>query len=208
MDLERLHKRLFGFFKKRYPEISIGSRISGDSIKFIFDKTILTINPKQKSIGVSGKASQIAYAMGRKLGNIYYAHWKSNLAIVKFPDKFRRFPEKAEIFILIIALFRELELSNYFIDKTCLLEVNNKSITVKVYVTSELCVLIARSKIKEKAATIEIKDEKMIDKLKDPKEGSEVAKKKAKEILSDDNTDSKRKAIYGDVVEGTVKRDD
>lgn len=213
MDVEKLHSRLITFLGRRCPEIKLQSEVKDKEIYLTINSTLIGVNYKAKRLYVTGHASEIAYALGKKLGSVYSAHWDGDThsTTLMFGQKFKLFPEKAEIFLLFISLFNDLELHNYFVDKTCLLEVDEDPINVKVYITPDLCVLVVKEEGKQ-PLTVEIKDEQMEDDFKDPKTATDAAKKKAKEVIAENemakaSTDG-RQAVYGDNVEGKVEKDD
>jgi hypothetical protein len=213
MTLQKLHNRLINFLRRRCPEIAITSKIVDDNIYIIIESTLVDINAKEKLIEVEGKASQMAYAMGRKIGSVHFSHWsrKDQKTIIRFTENFKFFPEKTEIFLLFIALFNDMEIQNYFSDKDCLLVVNEDDINVKVYVTSNVCVLVAIDSLEEiTPITVEIGDENMIEKFNDSKDGKDLAKKKAKNLIEEEKKKAQsskdgRQAVYGDTVEGDIK---
>lgn len=213
MIIQELHNRLIGFLRRRCPEIELESKIVSEKIHIIIDNTLVCIDTKEKLFYVSGKASQISYAMGRKIGSVYSSHWcrQTQATTVRFSRNFKFFPEKAEVFLLFTALFKDLELSNYFLDKDCLLEVSDEGLNVKVYVTKDICVLVAKDLSGAiKPITIEIGDKEMIETFEDPK-SDKTAKEKGKKLLEEEkdkvvaSKDGERTAVYGDSVEGSVE---
>jgi hypothetical protein len=153
--------------------------------------------------------------MGIKIGSVHFSHWlrEKQVTTIKFTENFKFFPEKAEIFLLFISLFNELEITNYFIDKECLLVVNEESVNVKVYVTRDICVLVAIDLTEEiTPITVEIGDQTMIDDFEDTEKSKDVAKTKAEKLIKKEKEKVKaskdeqgRQAVFGDTVTGTVK---
>jgi len=215
-DLKLLNDEILVAIRKRIPKLEVVSKVHENYICLEMNQSIIDIDPFNNIIVIGGRYAEPSVAIGKRM-DVHFSHWsrERSATLLKFADERPHFKDRIETFLIVLGLFPDLELGKYFLDKEIVAKLRRSNYHVDAYITKGKCLLVVKCRCSktENTLTFEIKENNIMDKIKDPKTAEDaiggvaenvIAQEKEKIKKSQAGAEQKPQAVYGDSVEGEV----